>query len=191
MKFKKGDKVAVLDDVMKGIVISTKGNSVLIEEENGFELSFEANKLVKIYQDQTELSKFSDINNALLRQKINDNTGGRKHSRKLIKKVSTTVGQPIMEVDLHIQHLVKSSKGLTNFDMLNIQMDTAKHKLEFAIRKRIPRIVFIHGVGEGVLLKELEYLFAKYPVSITEASYQKYGMGATEVYILQNKANSY
>lgn len=190
MKFKKGDKVAVLDDVMKGIVISTKGTSVLIEEENGFELPFEANKLVKIHQDQTELSKFTDINNALLRQKINDNTGNRKH-KKTIKKVSSTVGQPVMEVDLHIQHLVKSSKGLTNFDMLNIQMDTAKHKLEFAIRKRIPRIVFIHGVGEGVLLKELEYLFAKYPVTITEASYQKYGMGATEVYILQNKANSY
>jgi hypothetical protein len=30
-------------------------------------------------------------------------------------------------------------------------------------------------------------LFAKYPVKIAEASYQKYGMGATEVYILQNK----
>jgi len=37
------------------------------------------------------------------------------------------------------------------------------------------------------LRSELGYLFAKYPVKIAEASYQKYGMGATEVYILQNK----
>ena len=94
---------------------------------------------------------------------------------------------PPMEVDLHIQHLVKSTKGMQNYDMLTLQLDTAKYKLEFAIRKRIPRIVFIHGVGEGVLQKELEYLFAKYPVRITEASYQKYGLGATEVYILQKK----
>lgn len=187
MEFKKGDKVAVLDDVMKGIVISTHGNMVLMEEENGFELSFEANKLVKIHQDQTELSKFSDINNALLRQKIEDNTGGRRIKKKIPKKSNNTVSEPVMEVDLHIQHLIKSTKGLTNFDILNIQVDTAKHKLEFAIRKRIPRLVFIHGVGEGVLQKELEYLFAKYPIRTTEASYQKYGMGATEVYILQNK----
>ena len=76
---------------------------------------------------------------------------------------------------------------MSNFDMLNLQLDTAKYKLEFAIRKRIPRLVFIHGVGEGVLRSELGYLFAKYPVKIAEASYQKYGMGATEVYILQNK----
>jgi dsDNA-specific endonuclease/ATPase MutS2 len=76
---------------------------------------------------------------------------------------------------------------MDNYDMLSLQMDTAKHKIEFAIRNRIPRIVFIHGVGEGVLKQELNYLFNNYNVSIQEASYQKYGLGATEVYINQKK----
>ena len=183
MKFKKGDKVAVLDATLKGVVVSVKGSMVHVEEENGFEMTFEENLLVKIAQDQSELSKYSDINNPLFRAK---KLPSKK--RKAIPKKNKREGViPPMEVDLHIQHLVKSTKGMQNYDMLTIQLDTAKYKLEFAIRKRIPRIVFIHGVGEGVLQKELEYLFAKYPVRITEASYQKYGLGATEVYILQNK----
>ena len=48
-------------------------------------------------------------------------------------------------------------------------------------------IVFIHGVGEGVLKEELGYLFRKYDnVKFYDADYQKYGLGATEVYIFQN-----
>ena len=94
-----------------------------------------------------------------------------------------------MEVDLHINQLIDSTRGMDNFDILTIQLDTAKHKLEFAIRNRIRRVVFIHGVGEGVLKTELEYLFNKYHVDFYDAPYQKYGLGATEVYIFQNKNN--
>jgi hypothetical protein len=47
--------------------------------------------------------------------------------------------------------------------------------------------VFIHGVGEGVLKLELEYLFGRYNnVKFYDADYKKYGLGATEVYIYQN-----
>tara|TARA_R110002074_G_C12541922_1_gene665777 strand:- start:1122 stop:1406 length:285 start_codon:yes stop_codon:yes gene_type:complete len=92
-----------------------------------------------------------------------------------------------MEVDLHINQLVNSAKGMSNHDMLTLQLDTAKRKLDFAINKRIQKIVFIHGVGEGVLKMELEYLFGRYDnVKYYDANYQKYGLGATEVYIYQN-----
>jgi dsDNA-specific endonuclease/ATPase MutS2 len=47
-------------------------------------------------------------------------------------------------------------------------------------------VIFIHGIGEGVLKRELQYLLKKYPVDFYDASYQKYGLGATEVYIYQN-----
>ena len=74
---------------------------------------------------------------------------------------------------------------MDNFDMLTLQLNTAKKQLEYAIVKRFSRIVFIHGVGEGVK-RELQYLLRKYPVDFYDASYQKYGLGATEVYIYQN-----
>ena len=64
----------------------------------------------------------------------------------------------VLEVDLHIEKLVPSIKGLSNHEILNIQMDTAKGQLEFAIRNRMQKLVFIHGVGEGVLKSELEFL---------------------------------
>lgn len=92
-----------------------------------------------------------------------------------------------MEVDLHINQLVKSAKGMTNHEMLNLQMETAKRQLEFAMRKRIQKIVFIHGVGEGILKEELNFLFGRYEnVKYYDADYQKYGLGATEVYIYLN-----
>jgi hypothetical protein len=50
-------------------------------------------------------------------------------------------------------------------------------------------LVFIHGVGEGVLEKELKFLFGRYPVRYEPASYRKYGMGATAVYVIQNLKN--
>lgn len=71
--------------------------------------------------------------------------------------------------------------------MLTIQLDTAKRQLEFAISKRIQKVVFIHGVGAGVLRTELEYLFRQYDnVKYYDADFQKYGRGATEIYIYQN-----
>ena len=72
--------------------------------------------------------------------------------------------------------------------MLNIQLDTVKRQLEFAFSKKIQRIVFIHGVGEGVLRTELEYLLKRYDnIKFYDADFQKYGIGATEVYVFQSK----
>ena len=92
-----------------------------------------------------------------------------------------------MEVDLHIHKLTDSNRRMTNYDILTLQLDTAKRQLEFAMRKRIQKIVFIHGVGEGVLKMELETLFRRYEnIKYYDADLQKYGNGATEIYIFQN-----
>jgi hypothetical protein len=103
-----------------------------------------ASELVKINKSQHELSKFSDINNPLLKEKI---TTEKTKKNNFIKDKN----EIILEVDLHINQLIKSTRGLDNYDMLNLQLDTAKSKIEFAISKRISKVVFIHGVGEGVL----------------------------------------
>ena len=93
-----------------------------------------------------------------------------------------------MEVDLHIQQITKSTRGMGNFDILTLQLETAKRKIEFARAKQIPRIIFIHGVGEGVLKEELDFLFKKYDsLEFYPADFQKYGWGATEVRLFQTK----
>ena len=179
MRLEIGNKVAVLDDVLKGIVTKIDGKNVDIKTDDGMILTFLASELVKIEKDQYELSKFSDINHQLLKEKI----ASQPSKKSAFKKEKSEV---IFEVDLHINQLVNSTRGMDNFDMLNLQLDTAKRKLEYAISKRIPKIVFIHGVGEGVLKSELVRLFQKYPVRFYDASYKKYGLGATEVVVFQN-----
>ncbi|TXD47298.1 Smr/MutS family protein [Polaribacter sp. IC073] len=177
--FKVGNKVAVLDDVLKGVVIAIAKDLISIETLDGMIFNFNEDELVKIETEQHELTKFSDINNGFLKDKI----GLPKAKKSLFKKQKKEV---IMEVDLHISKLTKSVKGLDNYDMLNLQLDTAKRKVEFAIQKRISKIVFIHGVGEGILKSELQALLNKYPVKHYDASYKQYGLGATEVYVFQN-----
>lgn len=179
MRLEIGNKVAVLDDVLKGKVIAINKNTIAVETTDGMVFNFDEKELVKIEKEQYELSKYSDINNALLKEKISVN----KPKESLFKKQKQEI---VLEVDLHINQLVKSVKGLDNYDMLNLQLDTAKRKVVFAIQKRISKIVFIHGVGEGVLKTELQNLLNKYPVKYYDASYKKYGLGATEVYIYQN-----
>jgi hypothetical protein len=179
MRLEIGNKVAVLDDVLKGSVVKIEGENITVKTDDGMILNFLKSELVKIEKEQHELSKFSDINHQLLKDKI----ASHPNKKSAFKKDKNEV---IFEVDLHINQLVKSSKGMDNYDMLNLQLDTAKRKLEYAISKRILKIVFIHGVGEGVLKSELVRLFQKYPVKFYDASYKKYGLGATEVVVFQN-----
>ncbi len=182
MCFKIGNKVAVLDDVVKGIVTNVDGNIISVETPDGMIFTFDASELVKIDVEQRELSKFSDIDNELLHQKKQEKSKRKTAFVKDKKEV-------IMEVDLHIHQLTSSTKGMDNYDMLSLQVDVARRKIEYCILKKISKIVFIHGVGEGVLKTELHYLFNKYPIKYYDASYQKYGLGATEVYIFQNVKN--
>ncbi len=179
MQFLLGNKVAVLDDVLKGVIISIDNQLIGIEDSDGMIYQYHQQELVLIEEDQYQLSKFSDINNVFLNEKL------EKTSPK-ISSFKKEKNEVILEVDLHINQLIKSTRGMDNFDMLTLQLNTAKSKIEFAISKRISKIIFIHGVGEGVLKSELHYLFGRYPVRFYDASFKKYGLGATEVYVYQN-----
>ncbi len=180
--FKVGDKVEVLDDVLSGIVKSINNSRITIVTEEGFDLDFDSSELVVI--KKTELNQHSFNNVDLRTYKLEKED---KKPKKSIKIKSKERYQPKMEVDLHLHKLVDNERGMSNFDKLNLQLDTARRQLDFAIRKKIQKIVFIHGVGEGVLKMELESLFSRYDnIKYYEADYKKYGFGATEVYIFQN-----
>ena len=186
MSIKPGDFVLVMDEDMSGVVKKVEGNTISIETNDGFLLSFQSHELVVKKEDDILKSKIfshSNLNTVVSEKEV-------PKRKNQVKTRAKDRYEPTMEVDLHINQLVKSSNGMTNHDMLTIQLDTARQKLDFAIRKRIQKIVFIHGVGEGVLKMELEYLFGRYDnIKFYDANYQKYGLGATEVYIYQNTSN--
>jgi len=178
--FRIGDKVETLDDIVEGVVIGTSKDGITIETMDGFLLRFPPEKLVKI--SPSNVIKVSNHEVAQVKAEMEAPKKQKPTTRKPKER-----NAPKMEVDLHINQLTKSTKGMSNYEMLNLQLDTAKRQLEFAIKKRIQKVVFIHGVGEGVLREELYYLFRRYEnVKYYDADYRKYGLGATEVYIYRN-----
>ena len=180
MCFKIGQRVVLLDDNLEGTVVASHNDMIEVKDDDGMIFQFHASEIIPKQNDQQEISKYSDINHPALQEKL---VGKNTVSKPAFKKAKQ---ETVMEVDLHI-HQLTNQKGLSNYDMLSLQLETAQRQLDFAIKKRIQKVVFIHGVGAGVLKTELEYLFGRYNnVKYYDANYQKYGLGATEVYIYQN-----
>ncbi|MCC9073917.1 DNA mismatch repair protein MutS [Flavobacterium sp. F-65] len=178
----KGDKVSVLDEAINGVVLSVKNNEVTIESEDGFMMTFFVNELIKIHDS-------SNLMNSIKRVNVSEVSKEKEEpkARSFVKERKDKREIPAPEFDLHIEKLVPNKRGMSNYDILTLQTETAKRHIEFAIKNRIPKIVFIHGVGEGILKAELDFLLGRYDgIDFQDANYQKYGLGATEVYFKQN-----
>lgn len=179
----KGDKVAVLDEAINGVVLTVKGQEVTIETDEGFMMQFSVNELVKTGDADNLMDTVKRINAEEIKKEK-----AIPKPRSFVKEKKEKGNIPVPEFDLHIEKLVKNKHGMSNYDILTLQAETAQRHIEFAIKNRIPKIVLIHGVGEGVLKAELDFLLGRYDnIDFQEANYQKYGQGATEVYIRQSK----
>ena len=182
MTFNIGDQVSVLDEAINGVVVSVKNKEVGIETEDGFMMTFFVNELIKTHKTNNLLNTIKSVNRDLIDK---EKASLKPRSFVKVRKDKHEIAAP--EFDLHIEKLIKNHRGLSNYDILTLQTETAKRHIEFAIRNRIPKIVFIHGVGEGVLKAELDFLLGRYEtIFFQDANYQKYGLGATEVFIKQN-----
>ncbi len=110
-------------------------------------------------------------------------TDRQPSQHKKISRVSN-VDTPL-EIDLHIDALVENTTGLTNFDMLQLQLTTVRTTMEQNKNRHGQKIVFIHGVGQGVLKNEIRKLldtsYAR--CHYQDASFSEYGFGATLVTI--------
>jgi dsDNA-specific endonuclease/ATPase MutS2 len=179
----KGDKVSVLDDDINGTVLSVENSDIEIETTDGFVMTYKVNELIKVHDSNILRSSTGgfDLNQVKKEKEV-------PKPRSFVKEKKEKGEFPPPEFDLHIEKLVKNFRGMSNYDILTMQTETAKRHIEFAIRNRIPKIVFIHGVGEGILKAELDFLLGRYEnIVFHDANYQKYGLGATEVLIRQNK----
>ncbi len=91
----------------------------------------------------------------------------------------------LVEVDLHIHEIIDDTTGLSNSEMLVIQLNHFQKELEHALANNVRRIVFIHGKGKGVLKNALlEKLRKEYKhLQYQDASFKEYGFGATMVFL--------
>lgn len=105
------------------------------------------------------------------------------------KKPPKQQHESLVEVDLHIHELLDNPSGLSNREILEIQLEKVEREMQAALRSQAERIVFIHGVGQGVLKQEVARLLKmKFPkLPYQDASFREYGYGATMVMLRRKK----
>lgn len=184
---KVGSKVSFLNDVGGGVVIKILSEyKVVIENEDGFEEEHFAKNLVE--KSASKDYKLDGIqHNLSVQEKLASETKENQledfyRKTKSLNRIETPEE---IEVDLHIEELIDSHKGMGNAQILAVQMANFKRELNSAIRKKVKRLIIIHGVGEGVLKSEIrKELYESYPsIEHHDANYRKYGYGATEILI--------
>lgn len=85
-------------------------------------------------------------------------------------------------VDLHIEELIKDYSTMSNAQIISYQINYFIQEMDKALIDKLHKIVFIHGVGAGVLRSSIREELKRFPnIRYRDAPTEKYGNGATEV----------
>ncbi|WP_027384253.1 Smr/MutS family protein [Epilithonimonas caeni] len=127
-----GDLVSVIDEDLKGKILTILGNQVKIEDEHGFTYNFSKDKLTIIDSDLYQ-------NSPIVRKKETSKIVSKKHNRAPLK------------LDLHFNFLVKNPSDYDAFERLIIQKEKLLETIDFCRKNHIKNLLIIHGIGDGVL----------------------------------------
>lgn len=198
MKFNIGDKVCLLNEKGQGYISKILNKTtVYVEIEEGFNIPYPINELVLITPAETNTiaNKPIDLEEKepvfiktenIAKLILEKEKGSR--NKPLSKQHTKNSGVLEQEIDLHIELLMDNYKGMTNAQIINVQLNYFQNCLENAIYGNMQKIVFIHGVGNGRLKHEVRRILGTYQgISFYDASYKRYGFGATEVIIGNRK----
>jgi len=174
MLFKIGEKVSFLHESGWGVIKEIKTDTVLVEDETGFDRPIPLNELVKIYGNQED--RFDDVPLDFSEKEVraNSNNNSRIDDTRKFKD--------FWEIDLHIHELLDSDLGLSNAEMMRHQISVLKSFFRNASDKRIKKLIIIHGVGQGVLKAEVRAFLQKQDgLEFYDSDFREYGKGATTV----------
>lgn len=166
------------------------------EQENYFQktLKIKAQTFFKKLQQAPVLNEnaylfylFTDFPEAKEKEKTFPEDYYFSSSKKIKQPTNEVIEQANWqtEIDLHIEQLIKNHSGMSNAEIIKIQLSRFRQFLEKAFNKSIPKIYVIHGVGKGRLREEIHLLLQEYPEvqSFNNNYHHKYGFGATEIFL--------
>jgi dsDNA-specific endonuclease/ATPase MutS2 len=191
--FSVGDRVRFLHQSGEGEILAVEdgGQTLLIEDNDGFPMRFQAKECLPMPNAAEEARAYAskDITKGeLLERNVDEHlikASQKDFDVKYRNPDATSMRKrdEHMEVDLHFHALTGARDRATPHEMLTLQMDHFDRMMRRAEEKRIPRVIFIHGVGQGRLRQEIrEALSSFWPhCSCREGDPRKYGHGATEV----------
>lgn len=168
MDLKIGIQVKFKDAAGEGRVARMDGERVWVEDSFGFEHEYHCSELLLA-------EAMVDVGQVVVKDK------GRKESAPAAQQVDRLI------IDLHSHELMESTHGMTKYDILNHQIQKASDILREAKRRKVPKVLIIHGKGSGRLQQEVHDLLARTGgVEYYFADFAEGGYGATEVRILAN-----
>lgn len=190
--FKIGDKVRFLNDVGEGRVTAVQEDGhILVEDESGFEYAHAPNNLIPLDSKAAMEQAYERAVPSVLEilQQEMDPIRQRKLEQDFKSKYTEAQVRPsggaVEEVDLHLHAIVDSQAGLSPSVMLELQVAHFERMLQIGIRQRTKKMIFIHGIGQGVLRHQIWSRVEQYypDCSCRSADPRQYGNGATEVWI--------
>lgn len=174
--FYEGQKVRIVDDTDWGKVLKVEDDRILVRTNHGFENYYRPDQIVP---EAGKQAYTAGLNSKEAHQKMVNDVNQ--------EKVSIKSKGVLPEIDLHIENLLENWQKMSNYDILQYQMRYFRKKLEGHFERKTPRLIIIHGRGEGVLRGEIRTELMKYPnIEFLDGSYLEYGIGATEVRIRYN-----
>ncbi len=194
MELRIGDKVRFLNDVGEARILSFKDEkTVIVQDTTGFDYEYSISELLKVEDKNAEYDAYDKVlptNREILDRNMDSNavaaaTADFKHKYKNRDATTERRRGELMEVDLHIHELVDSEAGLSNGEIVQIQLKHFERMMRRADELKISKVIFIHGIGQGVLRDEIRQALEMYypEASFHNADYREYGYGATEVRI--------
>lgn len=175
--YKIGDSVAVLNETIRGEIVSISKYKAVIVDEDGFTREYPFDKLVP-FKPEKKYNLGDDL----------DDKEAKLLLKSKVKKSSLEKRFSPHEIDLHYESLTESLTIKSNHEILQKQLTACRSFVQKSMRNKLKRIVIIHGKGEGVLKSEIHLYLTRLNseqgvrLDFHDAPYHEYGMGgATEV----------
>lgn len=177
-KLSVGDPVSFMSDSTQGRIVAILSDSDYeVEIEDGFTIPVNRLEIEKIWVKDFEVDEKgleSQIKKDL-KKETKQQSKSNQESQKYFDH---------HEIDLHIENLRDSWSGLSNFEIVTVQLSHFRKRLHEALGNNEAFLVVIHGVGKGVLKQEIYKYLSQFPnIAVGPADAKLYGMGASEIRI--------
>ena len=181
-----GCKIKFLNEDLSGEITDVLADGkLLILANDGFDYKVSVDEIIIVNEDNSHhyIVDELEISKKIISEVTYKKTNTGEFLNKYIKSTKFQY-ERLIEIDLHLEELVEFPNKLDDWQKLHTQMQHVKKCLNAAFDQKIKKIVFIHGVGTGVLKIELRNYLSQYNhLVVNDGDYREYGMGATEVII--------
>ena len=167
-KFKIGDKVKFLRSNDFGVVESIISERKLkVRDSSDFISVVNINDII-IYDNSTNtVASYGDM------KTDKDNYSNKNIKTKIVSNLN------VLKLDLHIENLISDYQQMTNFEIVQLQVKKCEDVLLKSFNTNVQKLIIVHGIGEGVLKKEVHELLNRYQLRY----YESLNGGSTEVMI--------